>query len=173
MAQITILPGIVQQFDVATQADVDALKAQVASLQETVASLTRAVLLTPLDGEDMTYWLTKLNQIEGRQFQNDMADFPGYFDATVSLSPSGQATMNGMLLNRAEGNGTIYLTDSPRLANPIQTEAIGTSTKFTLSFQAEENTTYYVSFNGDDGSFYQRAVFYNATTGGLLERKKK
>ena len=158
MAQITTLPGIVQQFDVATQDQLD-------RLETVVAQNTIALLNIPLDGEDMIYWLGKINTIEIRQQAARPEDFPAWLETSVALDPAtGRTLVQGTaFINQkpvADGT-TIYLNETPRIGvNPTTTTTLNGGA-FSFDFTALPNTTYYVTIS-TDGQFYQRAVAYHA-----------
>lgn len=189
MAQITILPGIVQQFDVATEGEITSLQTQITTLQNAVAELQNDrtalterldrletvvaqnsidLLNIPLDGEDMTFWLGKINTSEERLYNRMTSDFPVWLlSLGINIDPqTGRAVFSGQILVNMQGSaGMVTLSTSPRLASavqpPKQVEADGF---FEFDWITEPNTTYYVSVTVPNVGTYQRAIAYFATT---------
>ena len=164
MAKITVLPGIVQQFDVATSDQLAELQAKIDRLETLVAQNTINLLNIPLDGDDMTYFIGKVNTNEERLYNRMTSDFPVWLlSLGISIDPrTGRTLYNGQVLSKMKGiAGRASLSTSPRLRDAIEHKETDGSGYFEFDFMATPNTTYYVHVVVDGVGSYTRAVAYN------------
>ena len=168
MAKVTILPGIVQQIDVATSEEVTALMEKLDRLETVVAQNVEALADIPLDGEDMVYWLTKFTQQENSLYQLAPNDYPLFIDKrTISVDPAtGRSIAEGRaLVDQVPEDGVrITLSNSPRLATgTLMSTTTSDNGFYSFDFMSLPNTTYYVSAS-HGANFYQVAIAYQGTS---------
>ena len=168
MAQITILPGIVQQFDIPSSSEIEALTEKLNRLETVVAQNVEALADIPLDGEDMVYWLTKFTEQENALYQLAPHNYPLFIDMrTISVDPTTRRSITeGRVLvdGTPEDGARVVLSNSPRLATgTLMTTTTSDNGFYSFDFQSLPNTTYYVSaMHGIN--FYQVAVAYQGTS---------